>query len=488
MRTRTRLGLGEAGDGPRLRIAVHGDPQDARRRARELGEFELTGPGLLVAETGLFVLHADAGRRDATAIGGAVAAAAARLAFLQALSQEDTDRLGYGFLCSALAHEAAKAVGDARLHPVVRGSTREPLLAFGGDPVSGCRGLLARGRLPRLADVLATEASDFDPEQHAFAFAFVAWLGSAAAAPTTGVAAPAATPPLAALLAKARDGEAAAKALSAVLRADLAAVESRFLEFVRLQKEPNWPKPHAPLAVRSPHPHAALYAYVREPVPERHRAVVKQALAMRAAELTSGFADDDGRPRVALGPVNVRTYFWHGDERSKQIDRAWPFVVVLEYDPVDAPEAVLECFRRVRGRKDDDGWMIDPGQGFVEHHNAQIATARGDRFAYLAIPDTPTGTRIAESEFVHRARVRWKDGREAVLGLRTVLEAFSSASTEGWSAAVEPLVDWRVAASSDALGVTATTRLDDLGDELSPFATKRVFNLPEVPVGLRVGR
>lgn len=343
-------------------------------------------------------------------------------------------------------------------------------------------------KCPHLADLFATEESDFDPEQHALAFAFVAWLGTSAAAPTTGAERVASPAPLATLLAAAKAGRTAATAVPAVLHADLAAVETRFREFVRTLPDPDWPRPRPASVTRRPHPHAALFVHVREPVPERHRAVVAQALELRSAALTSGFAEDGGKPRVALGPVNKKVFFWHADERSKSIDRAWPFVVVLEYDRSGGPEAVLECFRRTSDRKDDGGWAIDPQIGFVEHHNAQIAIAHDDRFGYLAIPDTPTGTRIGDSEFAHRARVRWQDGSEAVLGVRTLLEAFRSESTEGWSAEVEPLVDWRVATENAALGVLSTTALVDLDRELSPFASKHVFGLLGVPPGLRTGR
>lgn len=489
-RQRTRKRLTDSLDlaSPRIRLAVFADRDEAMLRARSLCHRELFGIAVLAPDLSAAVLHADKDLRDKTSLGGAVAAVTAQMALLQLLPPDDLDRLGYGFVGSALVHEATTAIGNGEVHAFVRGSLRAPFLAFGGNLLTGSSALLLRDRLPHLADLLQTEVHDFDPEQHAAAFALAAWLGNAAAPPTTGSDAPVRKSPLAALVAKAREGESATRALADVLHQDLAAVESRFTAFVRTQKEPNWPKVRTESSKRRPHPHAALFVYVREPVPTRHRAIVQQALTLRGANLTSGFADDDGTPRLRLGPENHNVAFWRGGERGKPIDRAWPFVAVLEYDLEGTPEAMLACYRRIRGRDDDDGWMLDPMIAFVEHHNAQIAEGRDDRFAYLAIPDTPTGTRIAESEFVHRARVRWQDGSEAVIGTRTMLDAFRSEKTDGWSAEVEPLVDWLVVARNDALGVTASSALKDLRRELSPFGSKRVFSLPEVPVGLRVGR
>lgn len=180
--------------------------------------------------------------------------------------------------------------------------------------------------------------------------------------------------------------------------------------------------------------------------------------------------------------------FWHGDDFVKPIDRTWPFVVVLEYEPDGDPRAFLDCFRRAGSSSGDDGWLLDPGVDFVAHHNAQFATASDDRFAYLAVPDTPTGGHVGGSEFLHRARVAWADGSTAVLGLVTVLVAPKGKPLAAWHSTQTPLVDWRVFASSPRAGATAVGALRDPERELAVWGSDRVFPLPVIPPGLFAGR
>ena len=236
------------------------------------------------------------------------------------------------------------------------------------------------------------------------------------------------------------------------------------------------------------HPHAAIYVYVRQPVPERHRKVVAAALATRAASLTSAFRVVDGAPSLELGPVDDCVNFWKGGRIGKAIDHAWPFVVVLEYDRGGGPEAYLDSFRRSTGKRHDGGWMLDPNLDFVAHHNAQLTTDLDERFGYLAIPDTPTGSHVGNTEFVHRGRVRWADGRTAWLGVWTQLEPMRRPPVDAWGARHRWLVDWRVTDRSAADGVTGCGPLLDPERTLAIWGTARVLDFPVVPAGLRAGR
>ncbi len=235
-------------------------------------------------------------------------------------------------------------------------------------------------------------------------------------------------------------------------------------------------------------PHAALFVYTEARFRARHTAVVASALQQRWRAHTSGWQRVAGKPRLEVGPVSDSAGQWHGDEFVKAIDRTWPFVVVLEYHGEDAPEAYLDCFRRAAGQNGDDGWLLDPGVGYAEHHNAQIVPAQDNRFAYLAVPDTPTGSYVGGGEFVIRARVRWANGQRAQVGWWLSFEAPKGQDVAKWRAVQQPLVDWRVVASTPKLGATQVAPVADLDRELAVWGTDRVLRFPAIPPGLTPGR
>jgi len=245
---------------------------------------------------------------------------------------------------------------------------------------------------------------------------------------------------------------------------------------------------NAPAPPIPPHPHAALFLYTEPKLRSRHTAIVQQALQQRSRAHTSGWQDVDGKPKLALGAVNQRARFWSGEVKGKAIDRTWPFAAVLEYDGSGQPLAYLDCFRRAHDSSSDDGWLLDPGVGYVEHHNAQIVASQDDRFAYLAVPDTPTGGHVGDTEFVIRARVRWADGRTAQLGWWLWFDAGKNRKVAEWRAQQVPLVDWRVTESTPKLGATAVASVADPDRELAVWGTDRVFRFPVIPAGLTPGR
>lgn len=246
----------------------------------------------------------------------------------------------------------------------------------------------------------------------------------------------------------------------------------------------------APLLPQRPtHPHAALYLYTRPRFRPRHAALVQQALQRRAGAHTSGWQTRDGRPVIAIGPVNASVNFWkRTGEIGKDIGRAWPFVAVLEYDGAGQPEAFVDWFRRPRNSNSDDGWLLDPGVGYVDHINAEVVTGLDPQWCYLAVPDTPTGSHVGDSEFLIRARVRWADGRAARLGWWIWFEAPKARRTDDWFVEQTPLCDWRVAKSLPKLGAVDVGGLDDPERHLAVWGTDRVFTLPVMPAGLTPGR
>lgn len=473
------------------RLVVLDDERLARAAARSVCRRDLQGAGVIAGVEGAAVLWPDRGQCRDGALWRLLAHAATQLVVARALPLRQQDELGYGWLAHGIAHRMTTELPDGLVDTFVVGDVvMPPARCFGGAFRPAAAGLLQRGRLPALADLLATEARDFDFAQHVAALALVDWLAGTAAAPITGPVASAPAPPLARLLAAAQRGTRSADAIVATLGGDLAASAARWQAFVA--RVAPLPLPSGdndePVRTAAPHPHAALFVYAQEPVRARHRAIVDRALAKRHAAHTSGWQRDGDRPKLAIGPVNQRAGFWHGDELVKAIDRTWPFVVVLEYEPGGGPEAYLDCARRARGRAGDDGWMLDPSIGFVAHHNAQFVTGGDERFAYLAVPDTPTGGHVAGSEFLHRGRVRWADGRTASLGMVTWFDAPKAATTEDWVSLQTPLVPWRVLEQSARLGAIAVGGVADPDRELAVWGTARVFRLPEIPPGLTAGR
>lgn len=491
-RLHAELGLASPPDAATpWRLVVLDDERLARAAARSVCRRELQGAGVIAGVEGAAVLWLDRGPCRDGALWRLLAHAATQLVVARALPFRQQDELGYGWLAHGMAHRMTTELPEGLADTFVVGDVvMPPARCFGGTFRPAAASLLQRGRLPALADLLVTEARDFDFAQHVAALALVDWLVGTAATPITGPVASVPAAPLASLLAAARRGTRSGDAMVATLGGDLAAIAARWQASVARVGPLALPPVGSGEPERStaPHPHAALFVYTQEPVRERHRAIVAAALAKRHAAHTSGWQRQGDGPKLAIGPVNQRAGFWHREELVKAIDRTWPFVVVLEYEPNGRPEAYLDCARRARGRADDDGWMLDPSIGFVEHHNAQFVTGGDERFAYLAVPDTPTGGHVAGSEFLHRGRVRWADGSAASLGVVTWFDAPKAATTDDWHSVQMPLVPWRVLDSSPRLGAVAVGGVADPDRELAAWGTTRVLRLPEIPPGLTAGR
>ncbi|MFN3242485.1 MAG: hypothetical protein ACE37K_13360 [Planctomycetota bacterium] len=470
----------------RIEVALLPPSVETRRRVRERCGASLQQRGVVSATSRSLVLVSDRKQSRDDQLHRAVVHVATLLRFRDALADEARRSLGYGWLSTGLAHRAEVLANGSFDTFVVRGVVQRPVETWGGDPWRAAGELLRRGQLPPLPDLLRTESDDFDLGQHVLAFALVDHLITSQAATTHGDAARPTL--LAELLATASRGLDSSRALKGVLAIDLATLERRVHDHVRQRAGRLGPDRDDALPQHAVHRHAAVYVYANGPVRPRHRKVVEKALLQRHAAHTSGWQKVDGKPRIAIGPVNRSAGFWHQDEIVKNIPRTWPMVAVLEYATDGKPAAQLDCFRRVRGRRGDDGWMLDPTVGFVAHHNAQLVTDRDDDFSYLAVPDTPTGSHVGGSEFVHRGRVRWADGQRASVGVWTLLEAPRSRTTARWHAVQTALVDWRIAEQSRSLGVRAVRAVADLDRELSPWGTERVFRFPEIPPGLFVAR
>lgn len=237
-----------------------------------------------------------------------------------------------------------------------------------------------------------------------------------------------------------------------------------------------------------PAPHAALHIYTRPRLLARHAKIVAAAIERRVAAHTSGWRRDGGAPQFMLGPVRDGAGHWKQVTWVKPIDRAWPFAAVLEYDPRGEPEAYVDWFRRADDAQADDGWMLDPGVGYVEHINAELATSRDEHLAYLGLVDTPTGGHVGGSQFVVRARVRWADQRRVQTGWWLRFEVDRGRGEVHWRVLQAPLVDWRVTKTHPKLGIVATAPVADPDRELAVWASERVFRFPAMPVGLTAGR
>lgn len=468
---------------PPLRVEVFGDRPAAEVGARSLLGRELVGCGGIDRAKGRIVVQAG-GEFVRTVHVAAVVWWVERL-----VAPGDLRALGGDWLAHGLAHLLVAQAGEPcegflvreALHPLVR--------CHGGDFLVGAAAMLARSQLPSLASLLETAGDDLDLDQHAAATSLVAWLARSGAAARTGggdAHVASATSRLVALL---RAGRRVVEALPQACGEDLATIERRWRDdLAEAAPQGGRGKPADGTKERPTHPHAAIFVYTRQPVAERHRKVVAAALAARAATLTSAFRTADGGPVVELGPVDDNVNFWKRGRLGKSVDHAWPFVVVLEYALDDEPEAYLDCFRRTVGPRHDGGWLLDPNLDFVAHHNAQIATDQDDRFGYLAIPDTPTGDHVGQTEFVHRGRIRWADDRRAWLGVWTRLEMVRRPPVDSWGATHRWLVDWRVTDRSKAGGITGCGPLLDPERTLAIWGTARVLDFPEVPPGMRAGR
>lgn len=404
------------------------------------------------------------------------------------LDPVELDAVGAAWLVHGAAHLRLRRSGETGDSFLVRDALFPFVRCHGGDFATAAATMARSGRLPALAALLQTAGDDFDFDQHAAAMALVDWLANHGGFGQTGQAEVRGATALQHVVAHLRAGKSASAALSAVFREPLADVDRRWREALlagqpQQEKAPRGDGP----TERPTHPRAAMFVYVREPVLPRHRRVVDAALAARAASLTSAFRTVDNAPKVALGPVERGANFWKRGRLGKPIDHAWPFVVVLEYELAGGPQAFVDCFRRATGSRHDGGWMLDPNVGYVEHHNLQLATDRDERFGYVAVPDTPTGTHVGGSEFVHRGCVQWADGRVARLGVWTQLEPLRQRPEAQWEAQHRWLVDWRVTARSAAAGASGCGPLARPERELAIWGTSRVLDLPEVPVGVRAG-
>ncbi|MFK7741177.1 MAG: hypothetical protein AB8H80_12735 [Planctomycetota bacterium] len=499
-------------NGNRLSVSILPRNAEARQQARDGCGIELQGRGVVDSASRTLVLAPRAGERHdgelwratvhaaTLALAERAAAAAARDANEAKAPRSPAQPLSpdYQWLATGLAHRSER-IATGEIDAFVVGCVVQPAtLVWGGGAWRRAAGeLLRRGQLPALAALLQTEADDYDLGQHVLAHALVEWLLSESAetrAPITGTAKatsqpePKADSKLARALRAAGAGTNARQALPTITGdADLAAIERRLHAFVA--KRAGLGKHRAePVEHHVAGGHAAVFVYTREPVRARHRRIVRAALQKRHAAHTSGWRIVDRKPSLQLGPVNRAAGFWHGDELVKNIARTWPMVAVLEYAREPGATAQLDCFRRVRGRRGEGGWMLDPGVGFVAHHNAQFVTDRDEQHSYLAVPDTPTGGHVGGSEFVHRGRVQWADGTRAVAGVWTALEAPKSRTTESWSAMQTPLVDWFIADSFRKLGARRIAAVPDATRELSPWGSESVFRFPEIPAGLFAAR
>lgn len=231
--------------------------------------------------------------------------------------------------------------------------------------------------------------------------------------------------------------------------------------------------------------HAALYLYTRPLLRPRHAEVVRLALQRRADAHTSGWERRDGKPVLAVGPVRNGAAHWRGETLIKPMPRAWPFAAVLEYDGSGKPLAFVDWFRRARGNQSPGAWMLDPNLGYVDHINAEVVCHRDERFSYLALVDTPTGSHVGGSELVIRARVDWADGASVRKGWWVWFDSPDDQRVEAWTAPQVPLVDWRVTRETPSLGIAATAPVDDRERELAPWGTDTVFRFPAMPPGLQ---
>ena len=469
---------------PRCRVEVFGDELAARAATRTMPGRELVGCGALDRATGRIVVL----RSPDLDVARPVAVAAVVWWVEQRMAPVDLRGLGGEWLAHGLAHLLVARAGEPCDTFLVRGGLFAPVRCHAGQFEAAAAGMARDGTLPALSALLQTAGDDLDFDQLATATAFVAWLERTGHEAQTGPAAVRRSL-LQRLVDALRAGDPAAAALPALFGVDLAEIERRFRSDLVAAAGDAGSKGKAKSAGPRPtHPHAAIFVYGREPVPARHRKVVAAALAARAGSLTSAFRTVDGAPLLQLGPVDHGVNFWRRGRMGKAIDQAWPFVVVLEYALDGRPEAFLDCFRRAAGSPGDGGWMLDPNLDFVLHHNAQIATDQDERFGYLAIPDTPTGTHVGGTEFVHRGRIRWADGRQAHLGVATRLAPVRTGPAERWAFEQRWLVDWCVTEWSRASGAVACGPLDDPTRQLAIWGTARVLDFPEIPPGMRAGR
>jgi hypothetical protein len=244
-----------------------------------------------------------------------------------------------------------------------------------------------------------------------------------------------------------------------------------------------------------------LYVYTSPAVRPRHAEVVRRALERRAEVHSSGFAEEDGAPRLALGPVRERVFHWRWRDgvwdRNTSMPVAWPFVAVLEYDGRGQPRAWIDWFRRPKGSRDGGAWTKDPAdQRYARHIGDAYATAHDQRFAYLAIVDTPTGGVVFGNEWVVRARVQWGDEADRVRGgnergdpdgvqQRAGIHIWferRGADVDDWAAVQNPLVGWVPRPGPGRRGdASGSSPVERPFEQLAVIGTTTVFTLPPIP-------
>jgi len=156
-----------------------------------------------------------------------------------------------------------------------------------------------------------------------------------------------------------------------------------------------------------------LHAAAGARTPPRARAARARTAQRRAP---SGFAERDGKPVLAIGPVPKDAAYWHGTEKVKDVPRAWPFVACSSTRARASRSRTSTGSAAPPTRRAADGWLADPGVDYAGHHNAQLVTDQDDRWCYLAVPDAPTGDYVGGAQFALRARVVWADGRRVQKG------------------------------------------------------------------------
>ena len=220
-------------------VAILRQSADIERLGAELGVSEAQGLGVLDLDRVVgIVQHAPPLARGDAELHRLVLHAGAQLLLAHALRSVNAPAGNWAWLRTGLAHWLVADLGGGICDTLcILDRPQPPVRYFGGNWRLATRELLASGQLPELADWFATDVSDYDLARHALAFAFVDFLQTASAAPTTGTDSARARP-LVALAQACRRGEAVEPALQAALGGAIATIDARFRAFV----EANYPR------------------------------------------------------------------------------------------------------------------------------------------------------------------------------------------------------------------------------------------------------
>jgi hypothetical protein len=167
-------------------VALLGDRLEHARLTEELIGLEAQGIGSRDPARGACVLHNAAGVvRDDAALHRLLVHHVAHLLAAR-LAPAGAFDPAWGWFEEGLAAwlEADLCLGGAD-SICYQERAQPPRPFWGGNPRVAARSLLAKGRLPPLADLAGREADDLDLEQRTTAFAFVDWLQRAAGVPIT---------------------------------------------------------------------------------------------------------------------------------------------------------------------------------------------------------------------------------------------------------------------------------------------------------------